>query len=101
MVTSPADIDPCPGCGGTSGVQPITGTPPRDSGVVVHDVPGELGDHHRQPQPYFDRLAAAVEQLSAPRSILRQVITLADDATTQGQIWSIRSGALRPRPAAG
>jgi hypothetical protein len=31
-------------------------------------------------QPYFDRLAATVEQLDATRSVLRQVITLADHA---------------------
>lgn len=34
------------------------------------------------PQPYLDRLAATVEQLSAARSILRQVEALADDAPT-------------------
>jgi hypothetical protein len=34
------------------------------------------------PQPYFDRLAATVEQLGATRSVLRQLITLVDDATT-------------------
>jgi hypothetical protein len=34
------------------------------------------------PQPYFDRLAATVEQLSATRLVLRQVIRLADDAAT-------------------
>jgi hypothetical protein len=34
------------------------------------------------PQPYFDRLAATVEQLGAARSRLRQVCALADDAAT-------------------
>jgi hypothetical protein len=34
------------------------------------------------PQPYFDRLASTVEQLGATRSVLRQVIALADDAGT-------------------
>ncbi len=34
------------------------------------------------PQPYFDRLAATVEQLGATRSVLRQVIALADDSAT-------------------
>jgi hypothetical protein len=34
------------------------------------------------PQPYFDRLAATVEQLGATRSVLRQVIVLAGDAAT-------------------
>lgn len=32
------------------------------------------------PQPYLDRLAATVEQLGTARSILRQLIALADDA---------------------
>jgi hypothetical protein len=32
------------------------------------------------PRQYLDRLAATVEQLGATRSVLRQVITLADDA---------------------
>jgi hypothetical protein len=34
------------------------------------------------PQPYFDCLAATVEQLGATRSVLRQVIMLADDAAS-------------------
>jgi hypothetical protein len=34
------------------------------------------------PQLYFDHLAATVEQLGAARSMLRRVITLADDAAT-------------------
>jgi hypothetical protein len=32
------------------------------------------------PQPYFDRLAAIVEQLGATRSVLRQLIGLSGDA---------------------
>ncbi|MGH3670640.1 MAG: hypothetical protein ACRDSH_08380 [Pseudonocardiaceae bacterium] len=32
------------------------------------------------PRPYFDRLAATIEQLHAARSVLRRVITLANDA---------------------
>jgi hypothetical protein len=31
------------------------------------------------PQPYFDRPAATVEQLSATRSVLRQLIRLSGD----------------------
>jgi hypothetical protein len=38
---------------------------------------------------YCDRLAATVEQLGATRSVLRQVITLADDAATLSdeEVW--------------
>jgi hypothetical protein len=32
------------------------------------------------PQPYFDRLAAAVERLNAARSLSRQLHTLAEEA---------------------
>jgi hypothetical protein len=34
------------------------------------------------PQPFFDHLAATVEQLGAARSMLRQVCALADDVAT-------------------
>jgi hypothetical protein len=33
-------------------------------------------------QSYFDRLTATIEKLGATRSVLRQVITLADDVAT-------------------
>ncbi len=41
------------------------------------------------PQPFFDRLAATVEQLGATRSVLRQVIALAGDAATLSneELW--------------
>jgi hypothetical protein len=50
------------------------------------------------PRPYFDRLAATVEQLGATRSVLRQVISLADDAATLSD--ELRTGYRRlpPRP---
>ena len=38
--------------------------------------------NHGQRPAYFDQLAATVEQLGATRSVLRAVITLADDAAT-------------------
>jgi hypothetical protein len=38
--------------------------------------------NHGQRPAYFDQRAATVEQLGATRSVLRQVITLADDAAT-------------------
>ncbi len=65
MVTDPADIDPCPGCGGTSGVQPITGTSPRVQAWSCTTCPANWATIAVNPQPHFDRLAAAVEQLGA------------------------------------
>jgi transposase-like protein len=82
MVTDPADIDPCPGCGGTSGVQPITGTSPRVQAWSCTACQTNWATTTVKTQPHLDRLAAAVEQISAPRLILRQVITMADDAAT-------------------
>ncbi len=38
--------------------------------------------NHGQRAAHFDRLAATVEQLGATPSVLRQMITLADDAAT-------------------
>ena len=38
--------------------------------------------NHGQRPAYFDRLAATVERLGATRSVLRAVITLADDSAT-------------------
>jgi hypothetical protein len=38
--------------------------------------------NHGQRPAYFEQLAATVEQLGATRSVLRAVITLADDAAT-------------------
>ncbi|MGH3888315.1 MAG: hypothetical protein ACRDSZ_17405 [Pseudonocardiaceae bacterium] len=62
---APTDRDDgaCPRCGTTSGVQ-LTSTSPVQSRTCT---------------AYFDRLAAAVEQLGAARSVLRAVIALADE----------------------
>ncbi|MGH3841486.1 MAG: hypothetical protein ACRDS0_08610 [Pseudonocardiaceae bacterium] len=79
--TGPAGIDPCPYCGGTSGVQLITDTPP----VVQGWSCGQCGTAwwlsvvNPRPQRYLDRLTATVE-LAAARSTLRQVRALADQA---------------------
>jgi hypothetical protein len=73
--------DSCPMCGGTTGMQPITGTSPRVqawSCTVCHTNWAIATVN----QLYFDRLAATVEHLARTRSVLRQVITLADDAAT-------------------
>ncbi|MGH3833883.1 MAG: hypothetical protein ACRDRS_26165 [Pseudonocardiaceae bacterium] len=62
--------EPYPGYGATSDVRRITST---------------------LPQPFLDRLAETVEQLGATRSLLRQIIALADDSAT------LSNGELRDR----
>jgi transposase-like protein len=76
-VTGPID-EACPYCGETSGVQ----STPAPSNVQAWTCTACRTDWAItvvNPQPYFDRLAATVE-LAAARSVLRQVIMLADDA---------------------
>lgn len=51
MMTGPAD-EVCPGCGDTTGGN----RPPyltQGQGMIVHGVPDTLGNHRRQPAPYF------------------------------------------------
>jgi hypothetical protein len=73
-VTGPAELDPCPYCGGISGVQVITGTPP----TVQAWSCGECGTEwaitvvNPRLQSFLDRLTATV--------VLRGVIALADEA---------------------
>ncbi|MGH3684083.1 MAG: hypothetical protein ACRDRU_17580 [Pseudonocardiaceae bacterium] len=63
-------VEPCPGCGATSDVRRITST---------------------SPQLFLDRLTMTVERLNATRSVLRQIIALADDSAT------LSNGELRDR----
>jgi ribosomal protein L37AE/L43A len=79
-VTGTTDIDPCPYCGENSGVQPITGISPKVQAWSCSVCTTQWAI--TTVRPYFDRLAATVEQLSTTRSVLRQVITMADDAAT-------------------
>ncbi|MBV9160116.1 MAG: hypothetical protein JO281_00870 [Pseudonocardiales bacterium] len=78
-VTEPTELGPCPSCGGTSGVRQVTGTSPSvrawscaarrtDWAIAVVNL-----------RPFLDHLTATVE-LAAARSVLRQVIALADEA---------------------
>jgi transposase-like protein len=80
--TDPTDIDPCPYCGTTTGVQPTPGTSPGVKAWSCTSCRTDWAITVVNPQPYLDRLAATVEQLGATRSVLRQVCTLADDAST-------------------
>jgi ribosomal protein L37AE/L43A len=70
----------CPGCGETTGVQPITGTSPKVRTWSCTACSTSWAITTVNPQPYLDRLAATVELLGATRSVLRQVIQLSDDA---------------------
>jgi hypothetical protein len=54
--TNPTEADTRPGCSAITGA--------------------------RSPQPYFDRLTAAVERLNAARSLSRQLRVLAEEAPT-------------------
>jgi hypothetical protein len=62
-------------------VQLITGTSPRVQAWSCAVCGTNWATTTVNPR-YGDRLAATVEQLHAARSVLRQVITLADDADT-------------------
>jgi hypothetical protein len=70
----------CPGCGEIEGVAQ-TRSAPRVA-VQMRNVLAISLVNHEQHSAYFDRLAATVEHLGATRSVLRAVITLADDTVT-------------------
>jgi hypothetical protein len=80
MRIGPAD-QACPGCGDTTGVQPTPGISPTLKAWSCTACRTNWAITVANPQPYFDQLAATVEQLGAARSVLRHVITLADDAS--------------------
>ena len=71
----------CPGCGQIEGVEQTSSTP-RVAAWKCTRCEMAWAITVANPQPYFDRLAATVEQLDATRSVLRQVITLAGDSAT-------------------
>lgn len=80
-VTDPTG-ETCPGCGDTTAAQPTTGTSPRGQASSCTACRTNWAITTVNPQSYLDRLTATVEQLGATRSVLRQMITLADDAAT-------------------
>jgi hypothetical protein len=63
-------------------VQLITGTSPRVHAWSCSACDTKWATAIVNPQLHLDRLAAMVQQLNAARFVLRQVITLADDADT-------------------
>jgi ribosomal protein L37AE/L43A len=79
LVTPEAEA--CPYCGETTGVQLTTGTSPKVQAWSCTACSTDWAISVVNPRPYVDRLAATVE-LAVARSVLRQVIALADDAPT-------------------
>ena len=75
-VTGPREINPCPSCGGTSGVRVNSGASPRVRAWSCAACRTNWAIAVGNPQPYFDQLAATVERLSATRSVLRRIIAL-------------------------
>jgi hypothetical protein len=78
-VTDPTD-EACPYCGATSGVQVIIDAPPRVWGWSCTPCGGQWWITVVNPRPFLDHLTATVA-LAAARSILREVIALADQAS--------------------
>ncbi len=76
-VTGPAD--PCPSCGTTTGVRQVTDTPPGVQAWSCEACGAEWAISVVNPRPFLDQLTATVE-LAAARSVLREIITLADQA---------------------
>ncbi|MGH3764905.1 MAG: hypothetical protein ACRDTX_07120 [Pseudonocardiaceae bacterium] len=79
--TGPADLESCPYCGGTTGVQVITDTPPIVQGWSCRECGTEwwISVINPRPRPFLDHLAGTVE-LAAARLTLRGVCALADQA---------------------
>jgi hypothetical protein len=85
-VADTSDIDPCPYCGGTSGVQQITNTPPKVQGWSCVACGTDWAITVVNPYPCLDRLTAAV--------LLRQMLVLADQAPSPSKTTSCGTGSL-------
>lgn len=80
--TEPTGIEPCPYCGGSSGVQQITGTPPTVQGWSCGTCGTDWWISVVNPrQRYLERLTESV-QLQVAQLALREIITLVDEAPT-------------------
>lgn len=79
MTLCPPQTESCPSCGATTGVVRITGTSREQSWLCKCGTEWACTRVGPSPQPYFDRLAATVEELGATQSVLRAVIALADE----------------------
>jgi ribosomal protein L37AE/L43A len=78
-VTDSSEVDPCPYCGTTTGVQPITSNPPKVQAWSCAACGTQWAVSVVNPRPWIDHLTAAVE-LAAARSLLRQIVDLASEA---------------------
>jgi transposase-like protein len=86
LMTASAAESCCPGCDETDGVEQTTSTP---RGVAAWTCTRcgmnwavTLVNHGQRAAAYFEQLAATVEEIGRLRWLLRQVVTLADDAPT-------------------
>lgn len=70
----------CVYCGDISEVQRITGASPRVQAWLCSECDTRWATTTVNPQLHLDRLATTVKQLNTAKALLRQVITLADDA---------------------
>jgi ribosomal protein L37AE/L43A len=78
-VVEPGSVDQCPHCGATGGVQRIAGTSPEVRAWGCAECGTQWAITLVHTQLCWNRLAAAAD-LTAARSVLRDVITLADQA---------------------
>jgi transposase-like protein len=76
---SSSEINPCPSCGGTSGVRVRSGTSPGVRAWSCAACRTDWAITVANPRPFLDHLATSVE-LAAARAMLRQVIALAEQA---------------------
>jgi len=80
MATDPTEAESCPDCGATHGVQRIVGTSPKVQAWLCSACRTDWAITVVNPRSFLDQLTATVE-LAAARSVLREIITLADQAS--------------------
>jgi hypothetical protein len=78
-VSDPTDVDPCPSCGGSSGVRVCSEASPGVRAWSCAACRTHWAITVATPRPLVNHLTATVE-LTAARSVLREVIALADQA---------------------
>jgi hypothetical protein len=74
------DDEARPGSGQTAEVPPVIGH--AGASMATDPTETEPCPGSSSPQPYLDRLTAAIERLTAARSLSRQLHTLAEEAHT-------------------
>jgi ribosomal protein L37AE/L43A len=92
-VTGTTDIDPCPYCGASIGVQRVPAPAKVQAWACDHchtNWAVSVVNPHLRGTAYLTDLAAAVGEISRLRWTLAQVITLADDAPQLAD-WELRT----------